>query len=319
VADDSPWDDIWRDQAEFNSLFRALPDTPEGKGQLTSDMVVSLTSEAHELLRTTLWKKHRRSRKFEPNLPHTVEEIVDMFKFFISICHIWGVTPDALMEGYWRKSAVCRQRYSEEWVKGHVTEPTIILDLDNVLCDYIKGLGQWLIGHSGFYMDGFRERVTMQMAAQGELNAVTLGVPVPQWEELKHRFRVSGQKEFLPLMPAAWEFAKWCRARALVVLLTARPIDRYPNMMTDTVAWLQRNDILVDHIWWAADKGEVVQLEEIRQHVLFAVDDNPKHIGEYTAAGVRSYWLCGQSPSFDITGQLHTPVTSLREIMKKEG
>jgi NTP pyrophosphatase (non-canonical NTP hydrolase) len=319
------FDRIWEDQAAFNRQFRPDPQTFEDKSELTSEMVLATTDELHELLRTVKWKKHRRPRRYEPNLAHTTEELVDVFKDFITLCQTWGVTPDALVEGYWAKTAVNRQRYSEEWVKHHIDRPVILLDLDNVLCDYISGFGRWLLHELDRLQlpPAVTLRIETLVANREWLDAEACGLDKPFYEGLKHRFRTTGEKRHLRAMPDAYRFVQWCSARAMIVLLTARPIDRYPNMLTDTVQWLAINHMLsyIDHIWWGADKGRVVEVEEIREHVVFAVDDIQKHCEEYEAKGVRSYWIQNEMPSpvWHNGTRLVQPVNTLDEIMQREG
>jgi hypothetical protein len=77
----------------------------------------------------------------------------------------------------------------------------------------------------------------------------------------------------------------------LIVLLTSRPIDRYPNIYTDTVDWLNRNGLVFDYIWWGEQKAHRVIEGEVRPFVQLAVDDDPKYIAQYSMASINSYWL----------------------------
>jgi hypothetical protein len=312
VADIDDLQKIWEDQASFNRQIRPDPSTFEAKSMVTSELVLAATDELHELLRTTKWKKHRQPRRYEVNLAHTTEELVDVFKDFIGLCQTWNVSPQQLIEGYWAKSAVNRQRYSEEWVEHHIDGPVILLDLDNVLCDYIDGFGRWLM--AWYAGRPFIEEVHKRVLNRQWIDAKTIRVNDQWFEGVKHEFRCGGFKRNLPVMPGAKEFVDWCRHRAMVILLTARPIDRYPNMLTDTVYWLNQNNIRVSHIWWGADKGKVVQLESIQKNVIFAVDDVLGHCHEYQDHGIESYWLGGSGHG----EELITPVKSFDEIMQRE-
>jgi hypothetical protein len=308
------WDKIWENQAQFNRQIRPDPTTFESKSLLTAELVLAATDELHELLRTTKWKKHRRPRRYEVNLAHTTEELVDTFIDLISLCQTWNVSPEMLMDGYWAKMAVNRQRYSEEWVKNHIDGPVILLDLDNVLCDYITGFGNFILDRvcqsrvlAEKYYTMFKARVERREWLDSSL------VPDDKkwFEDVKHTFRTGGYKRHIPAMPGATEFVRWCRTLGSVILLTARPIDAYPNMLTDTMFWLQANSIAVDHIWWGVDKGKVVEIEGIQKHVRFAVDDVRGHCHQYQDHGIRSYWL---SPFADKHEELITAVSSFDDI-----
>jgi len=58
-------------------------------------------------------KMHRLSDAAEVDLEHYREEIGDAFAFFLELCVISGMTPDALYEEFRRKNAVVRRRLQE--------------------------------------------------------------------------------------------------------------------------------------------------------------------------------------------------------------
>lgn len=313
----SEWDKVWENQASFNRQIRPDPSTFEAKSMVTSELVLAATDELHELLRTTKWKKHRRPRRYDANLAHTTEEIVDTFIDLVTLCQTWDITPEQLLEGYWAKSAVNRQRYSEEWVHNHIDGPVILLDLDNVLCDYIRGFGSYLLEHLEGMAYSVVEPIRHRITNRQWIDAKVCGLDEAWFGGIKHGFRCSGAKRHLPALPGAADFVRWCNTQAMTILLTARPIGAYPNMLTDTVYWLNANGIKVNHIWWGADKGKVVELEEIQKHVRFAVDDVLGHCHEYQDHGVSSYWL--YDGTMDNPGEeLITRVNSFADIVKLE-
>ena len=104
---------IWTDQEEFNALFKRPLSTFEDRSKVTKEMVLAMMAESVELLNTINWKTHRRETRLE-NRAHTVTELVDIFKYWLTIAQAWGVTVEVFLNAYWEKSAVCRQRYAEE-------------------------------------------------------------------------------------------------------------------------------------------------------------------------------------------------------------
>src|SRR6187397_736596 len=90
-------DKIWENQAAFNCQIRPHPTTFEAKSLVTSELVLAATDELHELLRTTKWKKHRRPRRYEVNMAHTTEEVVDTFIDLVTLCQVWDISPEMLM------------------------------------------------------------------------------------------------------------------------------------------------------------------------------------------------------------------------------
>lgn len=303
---------IWEDQKAFNAQLRPMPSSPEEMVRLTKDFVLYLESELHELLRLTNWKAHRRGDTFD-NPAHRFEEIADAFKCLISLAQYCGMSADDLVSNYWRKTAVVKQRYQEEWL-GSLKRPCAIIDIDHVLCDYVTGFCKWLYVNSTISHD----QILQVETATRWIDHNTMGVPREEWEKLKHAFRVSGAKSRLPVFPDAIPFLKALRTRNLqIILLTSRPIDRYPNMFTDTLDWLKHNEMEYDYIWWAVDKAEKVMETEIRHLARMVVDDDRKYIDQYAKAGMASYWLrrSGHPEAASDSTLIH-PVSNLREVVE---
>jgi len=317
--------DIWRDQHEFNRLLRPQwPTTYPERTALTKEMVLHLISECDELLRASgAWKSHRKEVVPE-NRPQILAELTDIRKYWITVAQIWGFTEEELDEAYWRKSAAVRQRYVEEWVQ-QLTGPMVILDLDNVLCDYPRGLIQWI--KSTLWTDavGATSEALEELAHGVEwINAASLQCSQQVWLEIKHAFRTSGAKRMLPARPKAAEFTRWCRDKGWkIIILTSRPIDKYPTLFDDTLHWLNHGAFAYDFVWWGFDKAHQINVRDISRQVVFAVDDEEQFVRQYLQAGIRTYWMQRQ-PALQpkaklewVDGQLSW-VTSLQDIMTKE-
>jgi NTP pyrophosphatase (non-canonical NTP hydrolase) len=302
---------IWDDQRNFNLLFRQPPKDFKEKSQQTRDMVLELTDELHVLLRTMDHKHHRRT-KVLPNVAHTEEKLADVFKYFITLCQIHGVSPQRILELYWRKSMVCRQRYSEEWVNT-IDRPCVIWDLDQVLCDYVSGVLNWLSDNMIDIKPG--RRTSCQEL--GWVNAKNLGLEEAMWAEIKHDIRTTGAKEGFPVMPGALDIFDWAKNKGwLSIVLTARPIDQYPNLYSDTLAWLKKNNFHADFIWWADDKPE--RIGDLKKHVVFAVDDMYANIDNYHKSGIKTYWFTQQDPNtyggWSLDPAFSRPTTIVRSL-----
>lgn len=281
---------MWADQAQFNRLFRPRdPQTFADRSAVTREMVLHLISQAMQLLDATDWKSHRHTH-IKENRAQVGSQLIDIHKYWITLCQTWGFTPDEMEDLYWQKSMVCRQRYAEEWVRD-ITREAVILDLDNVLCDYVTGFGAWLMRNTVLTPTQHLTLVD-RVSRRQWIDAQTLGIDPTEYHALKHQFRTSGAKTVLPAMPGARDFIHWCKSCGwLVIVLTSRPIDRYPNLYMDTLSWLARNQMAVDHVWWGSDKGEKLIDRAVLPYIRFVVDDDERFAAQYAALGVRTYWL----------------------------
>jgi NTP pyrophosphatase (non-canonical NTP hydrolase) len=78
--------------------------TTEERETYTKDTILYLLEEAHELLRETNFKKHKKVKK--PVDPENIkEELADLFHFFINLNLVWNITPEQLVEAFKKKNA----------------------------------------------------------------------------------------------------------------------------------------------------------------------------------------------------------------------
>jgi hypothetical protein len=309
--------ELWDDQAAFNRLLRALPANEDERMQQTREIVLHLESELHELLATYSWKFHR-NRPHVLNTAQREEELVDIFKFFLTLAQIQGTSVDSLVEAYWRKTAVVRQRYAQEWVH-RVNRPYVVVDIDGVLCDYAAGFSQWIINRTPGLVDEVARQRTLD--DHRWLDAESIGITRHEWATHQHEFRVTGGNRALPAFMDAVPFLRNCRAAGyLIVLLTSRPIDRYPNIYTDTVQWLTRQGMEFDIVWWAQHKGDFLALQSMpHDWFRFYVDDDLTFVQQVAKTGYAPvYWLrrgMDAPPGLDV-GAGVIPVSSLTQVVR---
>ncbi len=316
---------IWEDQAEFNAQLRPLPTTYEGRVDLTKEFSLHMMTEITELLESCgIWQMHRLRHEEKYNPENVRRQLIDQYKYWVSIVQLWGFTPDELEKTYWRKSAAVRQRYAEEFIHQIKDREIVVLDIDNVLCDYTTGFGQWMLDSLYLYiqddelMGHIFERVKLAMKHRLYMSQESLGIPSKTWTYIQHEYRVHGQAHSMPMMPGAREFIRKLHAMGLVVIaLTSRPIDEYPNLRDDTVEWFHDNGILIDYIWWGTDKAEKLAKNlPALPNIRFVIDDDIRYIQQYMRMGVKTiYWyMQGYDTDFDPKDTAVIPITGFHDI-----
>lgn len=166
---------------------------------------------------------------------------------------------------------------------------TVVVDIDGVLADYRLGLLYWI-----------RQSVP-ELSAQANqhiqrkdtwIDYDTMKVPFRKWLDVLEMFRMSGGKQSIPVYEGAHELLHYCRQAGYeIVLLTSRPIDIYSNIYRDTVEWLRNNHLEYDMLLWSKSKAEMVYKMRLTDKVLFAVDDEIKHIEDYDRLGIHTVWI----------------------------
>ncbi len=321
-------------QRAFNELVwrkRSIKEDEKGVIDRLRHLCVGAAEEIFEFLRTYDYKVHRRQKLRLQNVAHSHEELMDMFKYWLSIADVAEFPFDRLDEIYYAKSRVVQYRFQEEWLQ-EINGPSVVVDLDEVLADYITGMCDWAttwgpsvlgLQYLAPEMLPWLERLEEIKRTRSWLNHETVGMSHMDWQRIKHSFRTQGGKASLPVFDDAQAFLRWCKSNGwLVILITSRPVSDYPNILTDTMTWLHKNDLPFDYLWWTSEKTE--RLEEahisMRSQIKFAVDDSARFVGQFSAKGVPTYWL--------VRGELGDPhmkmpdnvtlVRSLSELMQKE-
>jgi hypothetical protein len=278
---------ILADQRDFNLNFFQPPSNFDERSRLTKEYVLYLHSELDELLRHVRFKRHRDEQLLE-NRQAVLDELTDIFKYLLSLYIVWDADEDEILQGYWHKSMVVRQRYSEEFLQT-LDADLAVIDIDNVLCDYTDGVLNWILVHH----PELERQVTALRGTKKYLNSYVMQMDEARWQEIKHEFRVAGGKVDLPVIKGAVEFTHWLRHEAglKIVLLTSRPIDEYPNIYGQTLRWLENSGITYDFIWWAMDKSERLARAGIRSRIRMAVDDSEKFIWQFADLNCPVYWF----------------------------
>lgn len=292
---------IWKDQRDFNKNFFPAPETFDDMSAQTKELILHMMSECDELLRATSWKIHRRNNN-KPNPEQVREELTDIFKYWISLCQVWGVSPKQAVEDYWRKSMVVRQRYSEEFVMRLSKHRIALFDIDGVIADYCNGFLSWLIREaSADSLKSLADRARNLVDSQVWMCAESLKIGEGKWQELKHRFRVTRGKVYLPVFKDSLYLLDLCRQKGFkIVLLTSRPIDRYPNIYTDTLEWLNKHSIPFDAIWWSSDKDEMLLSRNLLPNIDFMVEDNLRYADQMANIGVKVYLINRSNKPIDV-------------------
>jgi NTP pyrophosphatase (non-canonical NTP hydrolase)/FMN phosphatase YigB (HAD superfamily) len=281
-------------------------------------MVLYLVSELDELLRCTAWKKHRRQYVL-PNPAQVKEELTDVFKYWISLCQIWDLDPTDMMREYWRKSMVVQQRYSEEHLLK-LSEPIALIDVDGVLANYRRGVLNYIINSDPPLELKAKAGLLLDHATKTPyINAQQLGISESAWQQIKHSYRVNGYKARLDAYDDAEDFLLDLRLHGYtIVIITSRPIDKYPTLFSDTLEWLQKYNLQYDAIWWTHDKRERVALEDIADRVAFSVEDDLENALDFAEMGIKSYHLCRPGEQHQYTNKTvpntYHSITTLKEI-----
>ena len=106
-----------------------------------------------------------------------------------------------------------------------------------------------------------------------DLNDVKNTLSYNNYKKLKEEYRTSGYKETLPVRAEAKEMLQGLRELGYtIIIISARPVVKYPSLYKQTINWLQNNFLIYDNIMFS----EFKQYEIIKHypHADFIIEDN---------------------------------------------
>lgn len=277
---------IFRSQDQFNALVhgKSLTEFTEADKQQWSDKyAVLLMREVAEFLNELNTKPHRREVKtiIHSNLK---EEWIDIFKYWLCLGRLHGFTPADMVEEFFRKSEVVSQRFYQEQLLQYPDGKVIGCDIDGVLADYPRSFVEFINKQLG---------TNHPTVGLKDYNiAESLGLPLEQVIELKHLYRETGEKRYIPIIDGAQEMLQtFVSCGYTVVLLTARPYKQYKRMFADTQEWLHRNNMPYHSIIWDEDKNTRLLREFGRDKVQFFIEDVAYNANKIAELGVKCFLI----------------------------
>lgn len=273
--------ELWEIQREFTEKFwgtkGGMPDPRDEKAMttITKDYALHIIAEVTEVVQELSWRMHR-AVKGEVDRDNVLEELIDVNKFLLGLIQVWGYSFEQYENEFKRKSMVVEQRFAQEQTfPSLMNHPMALIDIDGVLADYPRGFYHWV------YLNCPEAGMFSVHSAEKWYR----GLPLKDREQIKKKYRQSGAKATLPVLPGAAKFVHLVRERGLkAVLITNRPYADYYRIYPDTLEWLVKNEIPYDGIVWARDKG----LEAVKQfkNVCWAVDDDSENIKRFREAKI---------------------------------
>lgn len=246
--------------------------TKEERQQYTKEWILCLIKEATEVLDCINWKDHKL-QKFEVNRSNLVEELIDVFKFYLAIVTLWDINDKDFHEAFERKSIVVAQKFEQEKLLFFKNYTKICaLDIDGILYP-------WPEAFVDFCNANFAEFDGIATFKEIETNPNIRN-------KLKNEYRLSGIKATAGVIEGASEFTNLLKEKGYtIILLTSRPYQKYQRIYADTLEWLNKHDIKFDAIIWEDQKEDY--LAKNLPYVEFVIEDDAENIAKLVSYGFK--------------------------------
>ncbi len=257
---------IWKVQQFFNNKVFPKPKNLKDKQSLTKEFILHLISESDEVLREINWKFHRGNKK-KINKDKLLEELIDVFKYNLSIMQFWDISPSEFYQKFLDKSEIVEQRFIQEKKLNLLDDKKILcIDIDGVIADYPRSF-------INFIESKINKKVIINFTEYKLYDIIqkATGLSKKKIEKLKHEYRITGYKRSISLIKDAKKYINLLAKEYTIVLLSARPYEKYPRIFSDTIFWLKKNRIKYNAILWDVKKEERM-LKEL-PHTLYMIED----------------------------------------------
>ena len=237
------------------------------KVKWSKEYILSATKELYESLdELPSWKAHRLKLNNNNNNNNLIEELVDTFKFLLNILIINKIDIDTFFSKFIDKSNIVRFRYEQEKLLQEVknsNDSFIVFDIDGVLNNYPKNFIDYFnsLGYNYKTIERFKEHDLIE------------------YEKVKHQFRETGEElNCIPLKENI-EILNILKENGYkIILITARPYNKYSRLFNDTIVWLENNNVKYDYLFFSKQK-EYLLLENFnKEQIKLVVDDQINNI-----------------------------------------
>jgi deoxypyrimidine-specific 5' nucleotidase type C protein (NT5C) len=154
------------------------------------------------------------------------------------------------------------------------------LDLDGVLAAYPEHWIGWLEENS--------LRMPERDVSKFSLVTGVENIDRESYTQLKHAYRSSGKELDVPTLPGAAEFTRSLKHMGYqIVIVSARPVERYKRLYSDSIRWLRKHGVQYDAVLWDSNKEDRI-IRDLPV-VNFVLDDDPQNVERLVKAGINAY------------------------------
>lgn len=260
------FDTIFEKQKDFTEKFfrekynlNIYNFSNEDKIKWSKEFILSSTKEMMEMLDEIPWKQHRYIEQNE-NTENFLEEGIDAFKFLLNIFIINGFTSEQLIDKFFNKSEVVEIRYKQENNLQKLKksgEKVVVIDIDGVLNNYP-------LNFIDYYKNEGYDYDSIQEFKLQNLN---------KYNEVKHKFRITGQEAYGDINKDIVKYLQKLNNKYKIILLTARPYEKISRLFSDTLIWVENNQIPCDFLFFSKNKEEWLIKNLNRDQVKMIIDD----------------------------------------------
>lgn len=320
-------DKIWDRQEKFEQRFFEFKNidfhnmTSEQKRFWTKEFYGHIVVELSQMLEKMQYKMHRNYSS-DINEFNVKDNLIDAYKLLLGLLQIWFKDYNEFNKIFNDKSDIVDMRFQFEKI-NNITglqgpDNIIIVDIDGVLADletsmynfivnaykkiYLYQLNEDQLSDIEKYLLSVKQQINYDNFV---LNTTTRDIKklYPEiYEHCKHLYRCSKNHRNLNKIENALKFTKQLKKLGYtIIIITARPYENYNNLWSDTMYWLNNNNIIYDALYFDNKKHEKILELFGKDHIYRIkgiIDDNINICNDFEKLGIKSFCIDHRNITF---------------------
>ena len=283
--------EIYRIQKEFtDKLFKekfnvTLEEIREDKKLLIhwiKEYILCLVKEATEMLDEVDWKSHTSKDSVDIK-DNFLEEGVDVFKYLLGLLQVTGFTEKEIYDKFISKSRVVENKFKQDQLIKKINKEEdaqiAFVDIDGILATWPET-----------FIDFVNNKLDLNSVVYKTYPSIVELEDRRNLYDLKREYRLSSVKRAMELIPGASELLNKLKGFGYyIILITARPYKEIFRIYSDTLYWLEKNNLCFDGIIWEQDKEKYIIEHFDKDKVAFCIDDAIENVNKLHQNGFEVY------------------------------
>jgi hypothetical protein len=286
---------LWNLQLEFEKKFFKYKKLNieelnlEQKRIWTKEFYMHIIVELSEMINSLQYKMHRNYID-EINENNIKENLIDAQKLLMGLSQLWFNDYYEFENLFIDKSIVVDLRFEFEKVQNiALTNKNIaIIDIDGVLADLEYST-----------MEFIKEKFS-DFSHFKNTREIKNKFPI-EYEKIKAEFRLGKYHRNVKLIDKADDFINKLAEDFKIIIITARPYEKYNNLWADTMYWLKNNNIKFDALYFDNKKHEkIIEIfKNNLNNIKFIVDDSAEICKQVEKIGIKSFNIDHKNITFN--------------------